>query len=154
MKILMVCLGNICRSPIAEGVLQHKAIARNLNWEVESAGTLSFHEGHAPHPLSQKTTLLHGIDISQQKSRPFEPEDFDRYDLIFAMAKDVVEGIQQIAGSRFEEKKVRLLMEELYPGEQLDVPDPYNGPEHEYHEVFSLIEKACEAFLQKQQSSR
>jgi protein-tyrosine phosphatase len=150
MKVLMVCLGNICRSPLAEGILKYRADKLELGWEVDSAGTLYYHEGNAPHPLSQKIALLHGIDISQQKSRPFKLEDMEKFDVIFAMAIDVMQGIKQIAGESYQEGKVTLLMDELYPGKGMNVPDPYYGPEHEYHEAFSLIDKACEAFIKKE----
>ena len=85
MKILMVCLGNICRSPLAEGILQDKARKAGLKWSVESAGTNGYHTGEAPHPLSQKVARINGVDISKQRSRNFVAEDFDRFDKIYAM---------------------------------------------------------------------
>ena len=97
MKILMVCLGNICRSPIAEGVLQDKACKAGLTWCVESAGTNSYHIGEAPHPFSQKVANQNGIDISSQRARRFKAEDFDRYDKIYALAEDVMEEMKSIA---------------------------------------------------------
>src|SRR5690349_25013459 len=84
MKILMVCLGNICRSPLAEGILKHKAKAAALDWTVESAGTNGYHIGAAPHHLSQKVALLNGINISDQRARQFVKEDSDRYDKVHA----------------------------------------------------------------------
>ncbi|HLG41641.1 MAG TPA: hypothetical protein VI461_18315, partial [Chitinophagaceae bacterium] len=89
MKILMVCLGNICRSPLAEGILQDKAFKAGLSWSVESAGTNGYHDDEPPHRLSQKVAKLNGIDISSQRSRRFVPEDFEMYDKIYAMAADV-----------------------------------------------------------------
>jgi len=149
MKILMVCLGNVCRSPLAEGVLQDKAFKAGLNWSVESAGTNGFHNGEPPHPLSQKVARLNGIDICNQRSRRLVPEDFDRFDKIYALAEDVLFDIRQIARKKFNPAKVDLLMNELYPGENLDVPDPWSGPEEEYHEAFRLINAACEKIIQK-----
>src|SRR6476620_1683490 len=108
MKILMVCLGNICRSPLAEGILEHKARAAGLDWTIESAGTNGYHTGEAPHHLSQKVALLNGIDICHQRSRKFVKEDMDRYDKIYAMADDVVDEIRQIAGKDFDPGKVDL----------------------------------------------
>jgi protein-tyrosine phosphatase len=149
MKILMVCLGNICRSPLAEGILQDKAFKAGLNWSVESAGTNGFHNGEPPHHLSQKIANMHGIDICNQRSRRLVPEDFDRFDKIYAMAEDVLFDIRQIARKKFNPAKVDLLMNELYPGENLDVPDPWSGPEEEYHQAFALINAACEKIIEK-----
>ena len=93
----MVCLGNICRSPLAEGILKHKVKAAGLNWQIDSAGTNGYHIGEAPHRLSQKVAKLNGIDICDQKARQFSKEDFNRYDKIFALADDVVDEIKWIA---------------------------------------------------------
>ena len=139
----MVCLGNICRSPLAEGILQHRAWEAGLQWSVESAGTNGYHNGEAPHRLSQKVAKLNGIDISQQRSRKFVPEDFERFDMIYAMAEDVVREMRRISGSRFRAEKVDLLMNILHPGQDRDVPDPWYGAEPGYHEVFQMIDDAC-----------
>lgn len=147
MKILMVCLGNICRSPLAEGILQDKAFKKGLTWSIESAGTNSYHIGEAPHPLSQKVAKLNGIDISGQRARRFTAADFLVYDKIYALAQDVLDDMRRIAGKQFDSSKAMLLLEELYPGQQMDVPDPWYGPEPGYHEVYRLIDKACEAII-------
>jgi protein-tyrosine phosphatase len=149
MKILMVCLGNICRSPLAEGILQDKAAGAGLDWHVDSAGTNGYHVGEAPHPLSQKVALIHGIDISKQRARRFVADDFERYDKIYAMAEDVVSDIRRIAKNKFDESKVELLLNELYPGKDMDVPDPWYGAEPGYHEVYSLIEEACGVIVER-----
>lgn len=149
MKILMVCLGNICRSPLAEGILQHKANAAGLQWQVDSAGTNGYHTGEAPHKLSQKVAKLNGIDICEQRARQFIPADIDSYDTIYAMADDVVEDIKRIAGKNFKPEKVELFLNELYPGEHRSVPDPWYGTEPGYHEVYKLIEQTCEKIIQK-----
>ena len=151
MKILMVCLGNICRSPLAEGILQDKAFKAGLNWSIESAGTNGLHDGEPPHSLSQKVARMNGIDICNQRSRRLVPEDFDRFDKIYALAEDVLFDIKRIARKKFDRSKVDLLMNELYPGKDLDVPDPWSGPEKEYHEAFRLIDAACEKIIQKAQ---
>lgn len=150
MKILMVCLGNICRSPLAEGILQDKAFAAGLPWSIESAGTNSYHIGDPPHPLSQKVAMLNGIDISKQRARKFKAEDFDIYDKIYALAQDVFDDMKRIAGKKFDPSKVDLLMNELFPGKNMDVPDPWYGPEPGYHETFKLIDKACEKIIEDQ----
>lgn len=149
MKILMVCLGNICRSPLAEGILKHKAKQQGLNWIVESAGTNGYHVGEAPHPLSQKVARLNGIDICTQRARRFVKEDFDRYDKIYAMADDVIDDIRRIAKDRYDASKVELFLNELHPGKNHSVPDPWYGPEPGYHEVYELIDKTCEAIVKR-----
>jgi protein-tyrosine phosphatase len=145
----MVCLGNICRSPLAEGILQKQAEKAGLPWKVESAGTNSYHIGEPPHVLSQKVALLHGIDISGQRARRFVAEDLHSFDKIFALANDVLSEIKKIAGKNYTEEKVSLLMNELYPGKDLDVPDPWYGTEPGYHEAYELIEKACMKVIEK-----
>lgn len=149
MNILMVCLGNICRSPLAEGILKHKAKKAGLNWIVDSAGTNGYHIGEAPHRLSQKVAKLNGIDICEQRARQFVKEDFDRYDKIYAMADDVIDEIKSIAGNKFDSSKVDLLMNELFPGENISVPDPWYGPEPGYHDVYRMIDEACDAIISK-----
>lgn len=149
MKILMVCLGNICRSPLAEGILQKKIDQAGLNWQVDSAGTNGYHIGEAPHRLSQKVALQNGIDISRQLSRKFVKEDIERFDKIYAMADDVVDEMKMIARNKFDAAKVDLLLNENYPGQTRDVPDPWSGPEADYHEVYELIDKACDAMIKK-----
>ncbi len=147
MKILMVCLGNICRSPLAEGILKHKAKEAGLDWTIESAGTNSYHIGEAPHHLSQKVATLNGVNICNQKARRFVKEDMDRYDKVYAMADDVLDDIKRIAKDKYDNKKVELFLNELHPGKNVSVPDPWSGPEAGYHEVYKLIEKACEAII-------
>lgn len=145
----MVCLGNICRSPLAEGILAHKAKAAGLNWIVESAGTNGYHTGEAPHPLSQKVAQLNGIDICGQRARRFIKEDLDRYDKIYAMADDVIADMKRIAGNKWHDSKVDLLLNEVHPGEHRSVPDPWYGEEPGYHDVYAQIEEACERIVAK-----
>lgn len=147
MKILMVCLGNICRSPLAEGILIQKAAEAGLTWEIDSAGTNGYHVGEEPHRLSQKVAGLHGIDISRQRARKFTAADFDRYDKLYAMADDVISEMRRIAGRKFDPRKVDLILNESQPGTHEDVPDPWSGPETGYHEVFGLLDTACTAIV-------
>lgn len=148
-SVLMVCLGNICRSPLAEGILQHKAREAGLNWQVDSAGTNGYHIGEAPHPLSQKIARLHGIDISRQRARKFIADDFQRFDKIYAMAEDVLDDMKRIGGKKFDATRTDLLMNECWPGSSRDVPDPYYGPEPGYQEVFDMIGQACDKILER-----
>ncbi len=145
----MVCLGNICRSPLAEGILQQKAFEAGLAWSVESAGTNSYHTGEPPHPLSQKVARLNGIDISTQRARRFAAADFDSYDKIYALAGDVLDDIMRIAKNKFDAGKAELLMNEQFPGKNLDVPDPYYGTEPGYHEVYKMISEVCDRIIEK-----
>lgn len=149
MKILMVCLGNICRSPLAEGILQEKAKKAGLNWQVDSAGTNSYHIGEPPHHLSQKVAKQNGIDISNQRARRFTANDFLQYDKIYALAADVLVDIKKISNEKFDASKVLLLMDELYPNKNMDVPDPWYGTEPGYHQAYALIEQACAAIISK-----
>jgi protein-tyrosine phosphatase len=153
-KILMVCLGNICRSPLAEGILKHKAKEAGLNWTIDSAGTNGYHVGEPPHHLSQKVAKLNGVDICDQKARRFVKEDLDRYDKIYAMADDVIDDIRSIAGKKFDPEKVDLFLNELYPGKNMSVPDPWYGPEPGYHEVYKLIDEACARIIEKEKAKQ
>jgi protein-tyrosine phosphatase len=149
MKILMVCLGNICRSPLAEGILQAKAEKNNLEWTVESAGTESYHIGEPPHELSQKVARENGIDICRQRARRFVASDFEKYDRLYALSSDVLEEMRAIAADQFDESRTDLLLNESEPGANRDVPDPWYGTEPGYHEAYRLIEKACDAIIVK-----
>lgn len=135
---------------MAEGILQHKAGKAGLNWEVDSAGTNGYHTGEPPHYLSIKVAAQNGIDICTQRSRKFTAADFEQYDKIYAMAEDVLDDMKMIAKNKFDANKVNLLLNELYPDQNRDVPDPWSGPERGYHEVFAIIEKACEQIIQQQ----
>ena len=148
----MVCLGNICRSPLAEGILQEKVNKAGLSWVVDSAGTNHYHTGDPPHPLSQKVALANGIDITQQRARRFTTEDLNQFDKIYALAGDVLKDIQRITGSKFDSSKVDLLLNEQYPGKNLDVPDPYYGGEPDFHEVFELLDQVCDQLILKYQN--
>ena len=120
-----------------------------MQWSVESAGTNGYHTGEPPHRLSQKVARHYGIDISQQRSRRFVPEDLYAFDKIYAMAGDVLEDIRRIAKKPLPPGKVDLLLNERYPGKDLDVPDPWYGPEAGYHEVFHMIDGACTVLVEK-----
>lgn len=149
MKILMVCLGNICRSPLAEGVLKHKALQAGLHWTVESAGTNGYHTGEAPHRFSQKVALLNGIDICGQRARQFVKEDMDRYDKIYAMADDVLDDIKRIARNKYDASKVDFFLNELHAAENRSVPDPWYGVEPGFHEVYNIINECCDAIIER-----
>jgi protein-tyrosine phosphatase len=152
MKILFVCLGNICRSPIAEGVLQHLIETMPLDWQTDSAGTEFFHVGGEPHQFSQQVCRENGIDISQQKARQFTRQDMDRFDKIYVMATDVYKNLREIAGDSFDAYKVDFFLNELYPGENRSVTDPWYGGLEGYYPVYDEIRKGCEAIVKKYQN--
>jgi len=145
MKILFVCLGNICRSPIAEGVMKHICGLEHLDWEFDSAGTESYHIGQAPHVHSQQVCLEHGIDISKQRARRYTHADIAKYDKIYALATDVYEEIKDISGHYFDENKIELFLSDLYPDENRSVKDPYYGELKGYYDTFDEIQQGCQA---------
>jgi protein-tyrosine phosphatase len=147
MRILMVCLGNICRSPIAEGVLKAKATAAGLDWIIESAGTEKYHIGKPPHQFSQSICSTHGIDISAQRARRFTPADLTGYDLVYAMADDVLTAIRKISGPKADYSHVQLFLDELEPGAGKSVPDPWYGDEAGYIGVYDMIDACCDAII-------
>ncbi|MBX2930794.1 MAG: low molecular weight phosphotyrosine protein phosphatase [Chitinophagaceae bacterium] len=145
----MVCLGNICRSPLAEGILQSKINALHIDWQVDSAGTAGYHIGCEPHRLSQKVAKQHGIDISHQQCRQFVKEDWQLFDKIYVMDKSNYDDVKNMSENFWNEKKVTLLLNELYPNQNKDVPDPWYGGEEGYHKVFDMIDKACDVIIKK-----
>lgn len=149
MRILMVCLGNICRSPIAEGVMQHKIDELGLDWEVASASTNTYHTGDAPHRYSQEICTLNGIDISHQRARRFVKSDLERFDKIYVMANDVYEDVQHILNYRDHGGKVMLFLDELDAEKGQSVPDPYYGGKDGFAHVYELIDRTCNVIIEK-----
>ena len=133
---------------MAEGILKHKAREAGLNWTVDSAGTNSYHIGEPPHRLSQRVAKLNGVDICDQRARRFVKEDFDRYDKIYAMADDVIDDIKWIAKEKYDPAKIDLFLNELHPGKNKSVPDPWYGTEPGYHEVYKLIDETCNRIIE------
>ncbi|MHC5361735.1 low molecular weight protein-tyrosine-phosphatase [Myroides sp. LJL110] len=145
-KILMVCLGNICRSPLAQGILESKLDASKFF--VDSAGTASWHQGKKPDPRSIKIAREHGIDISKQKSRPLSLEDFDLFDYILVMDTDNLKDVLSLAPDQKSKDKVKLILDySQTPG--AIVPDPYYGAEDGFLKVYNLLDQACNNFHQQ-----
>ncbi|MBD3889763.1 low molecular weight protein-tyrosine-phosphatase [Olleya marilimosa] len=140
-KILMVCLGNICRSPLAEGILQSK-LDNNL-FVVDSAGTSSYHIGNKPDPRSIAIAKKKGIDITQQQARQFVKQDFLDFDIIYAMDNSNYNNIIALAENDKQKSKVNLILNESYPERNLDVPDPYYGGDKGFENVFNMLNEAC-----------
>lgn len=140
MKILFVCLGNICRSPLAEGILQDSVNKNDLDIVVDSAGTSSYHIGESPDSRGVSIAFDNGIDISNQKARQFKKNDFDEFDLIIAMDKSNYSNILDLARNNQDTKKIKLYMNLAYPGKNIEVPDPYY--DGRFSEVFNLLTEA------------
>lgn len=149
MKILMVCLGNICRSPLAEGILQDKIAQRSLNWAVDSAGTGGWHAGQGPDERSVSTAWVNGIDISNQRARKFLVADFDRFDHILVMDSQNMTDVLRLARHDDDRQKVELIMNFSRPQRNTNVPDPYYGGPEGFQKVFDMLDEACEAFIQQ-----
>jgi len=145
MKILMVCLGNICRSPLAEGIMKTKLPE---DWIVDSAGTISMHEGEHPDKRAIKTAANHRIDISKQRSRPITTADFDNFDKIYCMDIDVLADVISKTKNEEQRQKISLFLEELEDHKNTEVPDPYWGDMKDFEEVFQLLEKGCNKIVE------
>lgn len=144
----MVCLGNICRSPLAEGILQQKINERNLDWKVDSAGTGGWHSGEPPHRLSQKIAANHGINISHLQARQFVKEDMKCFDKIYVMDGENYNEVKRISGNFFDENKVELILNELHPGKNKAVPDPwYTNTDKAFEAVYQMLDEACEQLI-------
>lgn len=148
-KILMVCLGNICRSPVAEGVMRSKIEKYKLDAFVDSAGTAAYHIGEHPDKRSIQNAKKHGVDISKLVARKFEITDFDNFDRIYVMDSSNYSDVIKLAKTEIDKQKVKLLLNDLYPDSNMSVPDPYFGGEQGFENVFILIEKACEEIAQR-----
>lgn len=146
-KILMVCLGNICRSPLAEGILKSKAFLKNV--EVDSVGTGDYHVGGLPDKRSIAIAKEYNIDITDQRARQFSVADFDNFDIIYAMDNSNCENILRLARNNEDREKVKLILNEVFSDENLDVPDPYTGGKHGFAAVYVMLEQACEIIANK-----
>ncbi|MGH1338449.1 MAG: low molecular weight protein-tyrosine-phosphatase [Aureispira sp.] len=141
MRVLMVCLGNICRSPLAEGLLRKKVEEVGLNWEVDSAGTSAYHEGNPPDSRSIAVAKKHHLDISAQRSRPLVQKDLDDFDLIYVMDSENYNNVLNLCANEKQATKVRLIMNEVQPGHNVAVPDPYWGDDG-FEQVYQMLEEA------------
>ena len=138
--ILMVCLGNICRSPLAEGLLKSKLDAERF--QVDSAGTGHWHVGSMPDSRSIAVAQKNGLDITDQRGVQFKPAFFDRYDHIFVMDNYNYEDVVAQATKDEDKEKVQLILDEIFPGERVDVPDPYNDSLRGFDRVYEMLDEA------------
>lgn len=146
-KILMVCLGNICRSPLAEGILQSKLSSENFL--VDSAGTAGYHVGELPDKRSIEVGLKYGIDITNQRSRKFTKSDFKEFDLIFAMDESNYHNIVAMSDNTTDIQKVKMILNEIHPNENRNVPDPYYGGNQGFENVYTMLDEACNVIASK-----
>ena len=147
MKILMVCLGNICRSPLAHGVLEHLVKERNLNWEIDSAGTGNWHIGEKPDRRSIAVAQKYGVDITNQSCRQFDITDFEKYDHILTMDQNNLSDVISLANGDAGVEKVRLFLKNEI------VPDPYYD-DNQFEPVYLMIEKRCKEIITELGSNR
>ena len=146
-RVLMVCLGNICRSPLAEGILKSKIDTNKIL--VESAGTGGWHVGELPDQRSIEVAQDHQIDISYQRCRKFTYADFKDYDFIYVMDKSNLADVLSLAQNEQDRQKVQMILNEIYSGQNIDVPDPYYGGDKGFENVFQMLDEACEVISNK-----
>ncbi|KAF0202617.1 MAG: protein-tyrosine [Bacteroidetes bacterium] len=143
----MVCLGNICRSPLAEGIMKKKLEDNNIEGFVDSCGFESFHTGDSPDRRGVETALKHGVDISKQKSRLFKVADFDNFDKIYVMDKNNYRDVSAVARNEEDLKKVDLIMNVVHPGSGMPVPDPYYGGASGFNKTWDLLDQATDVII-------
>ena len=142
----MVCLGNICRSPLAEGIMRSKL---SEDFIVDSAGTGGWHAGQLPDKRSIAIAKIKGLDITNQKARQFKVSDFTTFDHIFVMDNSNYKDVLALAPNEEAKSKVKLILNELFPNENIDVPDPYYGGEDGFENVYEMLDQACEEIARK-----
>ena len=142
----MVCLGNICRSPLAEGILRSKL---SENFIVDSAGTGGWHAGELPDKRSIAIAKLKGLDISNQRARQFKISDFTTFDHIFVMDNTNYKEVLALAPNEATKSKVKLILNEISPNDNVDVPDPYYGGVDGFENVYNMLDQACDEIARK-----
>lgn len=148
MKLLFVCLGNICRSPLAEGIMKHKIVELGLDWEVDSAGTGGWHAGDLPDSRSIQVAKKHGIDLTYQRARKLRSIDYEAFDRIYVMDSMNYQDVKRLANEE-EYDKIELIMNEVEPHRNINVPDPYYGEGDGFENVFQMLDSACDAIIKK-----
>ena len=141
----MVCLGNICRSPLAEGILKSKG--KHLDLIVESAGTAGYHVGSKPDKRSIEIADKYNINLRDQKARQFNRNDFYQFDIIYAMDTNNYANIIALSNNNEERKKVKLILNEINPGLCESVPDPYYGGKNGFQEVYEILDEVCDKII-------
>jgi len=147
MKILMVCLGNICRSPLAEGILKSKT--KNLNVKIDSAGTAGYHIGNPADNRSIEIADKYNINLRDQRARQFNRADFEEFNIIYAMDTNNYAHLIALAKNQKERDKIRMILNEINPGLCESVPDPYYGGKDGFEKVYDMLNKACDKIVAK-----
>jgi protein-tyrosine phosphatase len=145
----MVCLGNICRSPIADGLLLRKIKEQKLDAQVDSAGTANYHIGKAPDSRMIQTAAAHGTPIEFLRARQFSNQDFENFDHILVMDQSNYENVIRLAQSADDRNKIQFLLDYLYPNQKAAVPDPYYGSLEDFEQVYQLVDSATDALILK-----
>jgi protein-tyrosine phosphatase len=145
----MVCLGNNCRSPMADGLLRRKVKEQNLNVLVDSAGTANYHIGSPPDYRMIETAKSRGTDIQNLSARQFSKKDFQDFDLIYVMDESNLSNVIKLSTNSAEQQKVKLILKELYPNESMQVPDPYYGSMKDFMDVYDLLDKVTDVIIEK-----
>ena len=148
MKILMVCLGNICRSPLADGLLRNKVEREGIDVYVDSCGTSSYHIGQQPDERMMKTAWRHGYDLSNLSARQFTKQDFKDFDIIYVMDSSNYNNVIALADSPADKNKVKFFLNELHPDSNMAVPDPYFGGEQGFEDVFDLVDQTTDVIIE------
>lgn len=149
MKILMVCLGNICRSPLADGLLREKVSTNKLDVTVDSAGTSGHHVGEAPDSRMRATAKNHQISLDDLRARQFSVRDFEEFDLIYVMDASNYNNVIKLARNESDKKKVKMILNEIMPGSNAEVPDPYYGGDQGFEDVFKMLDEATDTIINK-----
>lgn len=144
----MVCMGNICRSPLAEGILRHKVKNRQIPVLVDSAGTIAYHSGEHPDDRATSTAKKHGIDISEQMARQFHVSDFEEFDKIFVMDANNFSDVLRLARNHHEAEKVEMIMNLVNPEKNIPVPDPYYGGKDGFENVYQMLDQSTEKIIE------
>ena len=148
-KILFVCLGNICRSPLAEGIMLKLITEKELDLQVDSAGTAKFHVGEAPDARTISNAKNHDVNLTALRARQFTEKDFDEFDAIYVMDNSNMTHVLALAKNETQSQKVELFLNTLHPNKQMEVPDPYFGGDEGFEDVYNLVYAACEKITEK-----
>lgn len=146
-RILFVCKGNICRSPLAHGLLDKKVAVAGLPWIIDSAGTGHWHVGKLPDARSIRQGLKYGLDITYQRARQFEIEDFDNFDQIYVMDRLNMKVLQSLSRSVSDMDKVQLIMDIMHPGNEVVVPDPFHNGQENFQKVYEVLDMVTDKIV-------
>lgn len=148
-KVLMVCLGNICRSPMAQGILESKIKDQGLNIQVDSAGTSSYHIDQQPDSRAISKMDEKDIDISSYRGRQITTTDFDHFDFVYVMDNYNFQDVIGICRNEDDKNKTQMILNKIFPNQDMSVPDPYYGEADGFENVYQLLDKACDKIIEE-----